>query len=219
MNTQEKKDILGLSFTELEDWVVTAGEPKYRASQIFEWIYKKKAFSFSEMKNIPSGLANTLKNHFSLDIPAVEKKIISEKDGTIKYVFTLRDGETIETAVIPSRPLRPLRDNKYTICLSTQAGCRWGCVFCESGRNGFKRNLSAGEILSHILAARKDGYMITNVVFMGIGEPLDNFDHTVKAIRMINDNRAMNIGARRITVSTAGIPEKIEKLASLGLQI
>jgi len=207
-----KSDIHNFSFDELEKWIIDHGYPKYRGQQIFSWIYKKYVVLFSEMKNIPPEMQKILENNFELKLPHVKKKQVSELDNTVKYLFQLSDNEFVESAVIPA-------GERLTMCLSTQVGCRFRCKFCASGILGLKRNMQVGEIVSQLLIAEKEGYKITNIVFMGTGEPLDNFENLSKTINIINDKNGINIGARKITVSTSGITEGIEKLSELGMQI
>jgi 23S rRNA (adenine2503-C2)-methyltransferase len=207
-----KKDLRDILFQELEEWIVGHGYPKYRAGQIFDWLYKKNISSIYEAKNLPLNLQNDLNSSFVIFIPRVEEKQISKVDGTVKYLLKLSDGEMIESAIIPA-------ENRLTMCISTQVGCRFRCKFCASGLSGLKRNMTAAEIVSQIIIAQKDGYKLTNIVFMGTGEPLDNYDNLCKAIKIINDKHGLNIGARKITVSTSGIPEGIKNLSKVGIQI
>jgi 23S rRNA (adenine2503-C2)-methyltransferase len=206
------KDIRNLSYEELGEWLVSIKQPKYRSQQIFAWLYQKRILDFRGMKNLPNSLINSMQDSFQLNQLEVKQKQISKIDGTVKYLFELNDGEYIETVVIPA-------GDRTTICMSTQVGCRFKCKFCASGLFGFRRNLSLAEILSQLIIVLNDKYNITNIVFMGTGEPLDNLENVKKAIKVINDKHGFNIGARRITVSTSGIPEKIKELSDLGLQI
>lgn len=207
-----KTDIRNLSFAKLEDWLASVNEPKYRAQQIFTWLYQKRVCSFKDMKNLPVSLIKKLEDSFLIQQPNIKEKLLSKIDGTVKYLLELSDGELIETVVIPA-------GERVTICLSTQVGCRYKCKFCASGMHGFKRNLKQAEILSQIIIAQNDGYKITNIVFMGIGEPLDNYENVINSIKIINDKKAFIFGARRITISTSGIIDKIKELAGLGMQI
>ncbi len=188
-------------------------QPRFRAQQIFFWIYKKKIRDFEEMNNLPLSLKERLKDNFSLfDLRLV--KILKSQDGTQKFLFKLGDGNLIEAAVIPA-------ERRITGCISTQVGCKFTCRFCASGLLGFKRNLSCGEMLDEALYLKNNApdNKITHLVFMGIGEPLDNYDHVLKAIRIINSRYSFNIGARRITISTCGIVSGIKRLSAEGLQI
>jgi 23S rRNA (adenine2503-C2)-methyltransferase len=166
------------------------------------------------MSDIPSSLRNKLKENFSLEELKIMRTAISKIDGTTKYLFQLPDKQTIETVLIP-------HPNRNTICVSTQVGCKFACKFCASGQIGFKRNLLTGEIIDQILCVKNSQHLkrINNLVFMGIGEPLDNYDNVIKAIRTINSPSGLNIGARKITISTSGIIPSIKKLADENIQI
>jgi 23S rRNA (adenine2503-C2)-methyltransferase len=207
------QSILGLNLEELgkvlEDW----GQPRFRAGQIFSWIYKKRVADFDAMSDLPQELRRLLKDNFRLFV-LKPVKALKSRDGTEKFVFGLDDGNFIETVSIPAQ-------KRVTVCLSTQVGCKFGCFFCASGVMGFKRNLTSAEIIGQVVYLNNDSAdkKITHLVFMGIGEPLDNYDNVMKAIRIINSPQGLNIGARRITVSTCGIIPAIKKLAGEGLQI
>ncbi len=209
-------DIKDLSFDELSRYLTSIGEKVFRATQIFEWIYQKGAKSFDAMSNLSASLRSRLKIDFNWG----EEKIAQEeraRDGTTKFLFELKDREKIETVLIPIK-------ERATICISTQAGCKFGCRFCASGIGGWSRNLSSGEILTQILHVEEFCQKtfkrpLTNIVFMGVGEPLDNYENLLKAIRVINSAKGLNMGARRITISTCGVVPKIKKLAREGLQI
>lgn len=208
-------DIRNLSFDELSRYLESKGEKLFRARQIWEWIYQKNAWSFAEMKNLPQILRDQLNRDFILKPHTIDKKEISE-DGTTKFLFDLVDHQKIETVLIPT-------DNRTTVCVSTQAGCKFGCRFCASGIGGWIRNLSCAEIVTQIQhvkeEAQKHEKPLSHIVFMGIGEPFDNFENLMNSIRVINDDKGFNIGARRITVSTCGVIPKIKRLAEEGLQI
>ena len=210
-----KKDIRELSFEELIQYLETIGEKPFRASQIFKWIYKEVVWSFDEMKNLSKELRDKLSKDLVLKPPQIIKKEIS-KDGTTKFLFELDDKERIETVLIPS-------PKRTTLCLSTQAGCKFGCKFCASGIGGLKRSLTTSEIITQTLHAKKESEKhanpLSNIVYMGIGEPLDNFSNVMKSICIINDNKGLNIGARKITVSTCGVIPKIMELSKVGIQI
>ncbi|MDY0232031.1 MAG: 23S rRNA (adenine(2503)-C(2))-methyltransferase RlmN, partial [Candidatus Saccharicenans sp.] len=207
-----KIHLTSLSLSELEDWMRALGEEGYRARQIFQGIYKQGQSDCSQFTNLPLRLREKLNHRFVIKLLERQEEYLSA-DGTIKYVFKLSDGNYIETVVIPSGV-------RQTVCLSTQVGCKFRCAFCASGLKGFKRNLSAGEIVSQVLILKHQlNHQINNLVFMGMGEPLDNLHEVIKAIRILNDKQGMDIGARRITVSTAGIVPGIKKLKDLNLQI
>jgi 23S rRNA (adenine2503-C2)-methyltransferase len=205
--------ILGLNYGELEHLLASWQERIFHARQIFSWIYKKGITDFSLMSDIASTLRSKLKKEFSiLELRLI--KVSESRDKTKKFLFTLRDGEPIEAVIIPA-------ENRITACISSQVGCKYGCSFCASGVSGFKRNLDTAEIMQEVLFL--NNYLrpkkLTHIVFMGTGEPLDNYDSVLKAIRIINSPQGLNIGARRITISTSGIIPGIERLSREGLQI
>ncbi len=207
-----KKDIYDLTLEELQAELEGWGEPPYRARQIFEWVYKKGAGSFGAMTDLPNSLRNELEARFGLPSPELAGTLRSA-DGTEKFLFKLADGALIETVLIPSGARR-------TVCLSSQVGCKFGCVFCASGQRGFVRNLSPSEILGQVLFLRdRLDIRLTNLVLMGMGEPLDNLENVVRAIRVMNAPEGLGIGARRITVSTVGIVPAIREMGGLGLQV
>ena len=206
-----KDNIKNYNLEELQKIIENLGEKKYRAEQIFSWIYKENVTSFDVMVNLPLSLRNTLKEKFDLHIFNIITKQES-KDGTKKYLFDILDGNAIETVLMEYK-------HGYTICVSSQVGCKMGCKFCASTGVKFARSLEAGEILEQLQAVERDtGIKISNVVFMGIGEPLDNFDNVLKAVELINSPKGMNIGARHISISTSGLVPKIYELADKNLQ-
>lgn len=207
------QDIKELNLPELERAFKDWGEAPFRARQVFSWIYKKGVKSFGQMSNLPLDLRNKLKNKFYIYGFKATKKLCS-LDQTEKFLFGLRGGNFIEGVVIPAK-------DRITGCISTQAGCKFACRFCSSGLSGFKRNLTTGEILEEVLCLKNYSLhkKLTHLVFMGTGEPLDNYDNVLKAIRIINADYSFNIGARRITISTCGIIPAIKRLADEGIQI
>lgn len=208
-----KKNIKDLNLEDLKEELKIINEKPFRAEQIFKWIYQDKVNSFDEMTNLSLELRNILKENFELNKFNIEKKLESI-DGTKKYLFNVGDdeGNLIETVLMSYH-------HGYTVCVSSQIGCKMGCKFCASTGIAFSRNLSSGEIIEQILAIEKDlNLNISNIVFMGIGEPLDNFDNVMKAIEIINNPKGMNIGARHISLSTSGIVPKIYELADKKLQ-
>ena len=206
------EDIKNFTLEEMKKVVVEIGEPSYRAGQIFFWLYKRGVCDFQEMSNLPQVFRSRLEQDYYISALSLAGKL-SSTDGTEKFLFNLGDGNFVETVLICSQ-------NRKTICLSTQVGCKFGCVFCASGRGGFIRDLSPSEIINQILFLKhKLKYEITNYVFMGMGEPLDNCDNVLKAIMVMNSKSGMDIGARRITVSTCGVIPGIRRLIDLGLQI
>ncbi len=208
----QQENIKNLTLEELGDALRNMGEQKYRGKQIFEWIYKKGPEDFSNMTNLPKPLIEGLSGRFHLNsFQGVEK--YQSVDGTIKLVFKLNDGQYIESVIISS-------GKRYTICISTQVGCRFGCSFCASGIGGFKRDLTPAEMLDQIVYAKfRLNQNLTNYVFMGMGEPLDNYKNLIKTINIMNDKDGLEIGARRITVSTCGIIPAIKKLQAIDMQI
>ena len=206
-----KENIKNYNLEDLQEVVENLGEKKYRAEQIFNWIYKENVTSFDEMVNLPLSLREKLKENFDLHIFKIIAKQES-KDGTKKYLFDVLDGNAIESVLMEYK-------HGYTICVSSQIGCKMGCKFCASTGVKFARSLEAGEIVEQLQAVERDtGIKISNVVFMGIGEPLDNFENVLKAISLINNQKGINIGARHISISTSGIVPKIYELADKELQ-
>ena len=205
------KNIKDYTLEELKNELLNLGEKPYRAEQIFKWIYEENVQSFDEMTNLSLELREKLKQEFSLCIYRIIKKQESI-DGTKKYLFDVLDGNAIETVLMQYH-------HGYSICVSSQIGCKMGCKFCASTGINFIRNLSSGEIVEQILAVERDAQVkVSNVVFMGIGEPLDNYDNVIKAIHAINNPKGLNIGARHISVSTSGLVPKIYQLAEENIQ-
>ncbi len=207
----EKVRLKDLTFDELSEYFLSTGLKKYRARQVFEWLYKGVE-SFEEMTNLSKELRQTLDETCHISTLKVLDKQVST-DGTVKYLFELEDGETVESVLMEYKHGHP-------ICISTQVGCNMGCKFCASTVGGKVRDLTAGEIADQVIFASKDsGFAITNIVLMGIGEPLDNYENVTKFIRNINHYAGMNIGARHISLSTCGRAEQIERLADEGLPV
>ena len=207
------QDIKELTISELEDILGDWKYPKFHARQIFFWIYQKSIKEFAQMSDLPLDLRRKLKENFSLFSFKLVTKLKSE-DKTEKFIFQLKDDNLIEAVTIPA-------GKRITGCISTQVGCKFSCSFCASGLLGFKRNLTSGEILEEILWLKNESShkKLTHLVFMGTGEPLDNYDNVIRAIRLINSSEAFNIGARRITISTCGIIPGIKWLSKESLQI
>jgi len=204
--------IHGLTLHELETLCSELGQPRYRADQAWDWLYGKLVADWDAMTNLPPALRGDLASRLSIH-SALAAETQGKPGRTRKILAALPDGERVEEVIIPARDRR-------TVCVSSQVGCRFGCTFCASGQAGFRRDLEPGEMVGQVvLAARLLGKRPTNVVFMGIGEPFDNYDAVLKAVRIINDGRGLAIGARRITISTCGIIPGIERLAGEGLQI
>lgn len=207
------KDLLNLTYKELNAVILEIGEKSYRTTQIFEWIYKKRVYDISLMTNISQKTRELLSKEFSIYIPQIAEKVESKDDSTIKYLLTLKDENIIECVLMKY-------SYGYGLCVSSQVGCRMGCGFCASTGLGLVRNLWPGEFTGQILAVEKhEGIKVSNIVIMGIGEPLDNYENLMDFIDITNDENGMNIGIRNFTVSTCGIADKIYKLADRGSQI
>jgi len=210
----ERVDLRGLTLDEIGEALAKLGEPKYRADQVAAWIFPRGVRTFEEMTDLPLTLREKLARDFKLAGTEIVRREASAIDGTEKLLLQYADGSSVETVI--------LRDSDRTTgCVSTQIGCRFGCSFCATGAMGFVRNLSAGEIVEQMLALRRsvDPERVSNLVFMGMGEPLDNYDDTLKAIRIANATWGLGIGARRMTISTAGIVPGIRRLAEEDLQL
>ena len=205
------RNLFGLTRSDLEEYFLSIGEKKFRALQVYEWLYQKKVWDIDLFSNIKKEIREKLKNDFTLDFIKIEKK--QEEDLTKKYLFRLIDDEFIEAVVMR-------HDYGISICVSSEVGCNMGCRFCESGRLKKQRNLASYEMVEQILLIEKDlGMRISSVVIMGIGEPLDNYDNVMDFVRIINDAKGLQIGSRHITLSTCGIVPKIYELAKFPLQI
>ena len=206
--------ICDLTLDELTAHLKADGEPGYRAGQIFDWIYKKRSFAWEAMSSLPGALRAKLSLQFPFpDVRQIEMH--QSQDGTRKFLFELFDGQRVESVFIPA-------GKRATLCISSQAGCKFGCGFCASGLGGWKRDLTPGEILGQVLLAKKacaDAGEVTHIVFMGVGEPFDNYAHVLKAVRLLNAPEALHIAARRITISTCGVVPGIKRLAGEGLQV
>ena len=206
------KDILSMLPQEIEGELAALGEPKYRAKQIFDWL-SRGVRDFDEMTNLPKALKKKLKAEYTLYRPKVLSKQVSKLDGTIKYLWELYDGNAVETVVMSYK-------HGNTVCVSSQVGCRQGCAFCASTIGGLVRCLEPSEILDEVLFSQLDsGRPISNIVLMGIGEPLDNFDNVMRFLELVNHPDGMNIGMRHISLSTCGITERFDELAERNLQI
>lgn len=205
------KNIKDYDLEDLKQELISIGEKGFRAEQIFKWLYQEKVKGFDEMTNLSLELREKLKNNYTICNYNILKKLESS-DGTKKYLFDILDGNIIESV---------LMEYHYgkSVCVSSQVGCKMGCKFCASTGIPFVRNLTAGEIVEQILAIEQDtGEKISNIVFMGIGEPLDNYDNVIKAIRILNNPKGLGIGARHISVSTSGLVPRIYDLAKENIQ-
>ncbi|EOR26607.1 ribosomal RNA large subunit methyltransferase N [Niallia nealsonii AAU1] len=207
--------IYSMQLQELKDWLTEHNEKAFRADQIFEWLYKKRVTSFEDMSNLSKNLRLLLQEHFTI---TTLNTLIQQtsNDGTIKFLFELHDGYSIETVLMR-------HDYGNSVCVTTQVGCRIGCTFCASTLGGLKRNLEAGEIVAQVVKVQQAldemDERVSSVVIMGIGEPFDNFNNMLSFLKIINHEQALNIGARHITVSTSGIIPKIYEFADQNMQI
>ncbi len=213
-------DVKSLLLSELQEQLRNLGEPSYRAGQIVDWLYEKRVDTIDKMTNLPRPLRSRLAEKFSLGKIDIVR-VLGAHDTTRKFLFRLADGNLIESVLIPASPaLYGGRADRRTICVSTQVGCAYGCKFCASGLEGFSRNLSPNEIVDQLIAVeRATGEKIDNIVFMGMGEPLANLENVLRAIRIINAEWGLGIGARHITISTSGLAPQIRRLAEAPLQI
>ncbi|HRQ90380.1 MAG TPA: 23S rRNA (adenine(2503)-C(2))-methyltransferase RlmN [Bacteroidia bacterium] len=210
----------GLTLDDWTEWMEARGESRFRAKQVAEWIYQKRAKDWDEMSNLPQRLRDGLRSAFSLDrLPVV--RLTGSKDTTRKFLFRLHDRRLVETVKIPANVhFDGGQSDRVTLCVSSQVGCAYACKFCASGLAGFTRNLEVEEIVGQVFAAEEEsGEAVRNLVFMGMGEPLANLTRLTKAISILNAPWGLNIGARHMTVSTSGLAPQIERLAELPVQI
>lgn len=211
----EKIDIRSLNYQELAEEVNALGLPKFRTDQIYSWLFEKGVRDFSEMSNLSKDLRQALDERFVIRNCTIDTKLCSKLDETVKYLFELGKGEFVECVVMKYK-------YGYSICVSTQLGCKMGCKFCASAIGGFKRHLTASEILSEIYTAQSDlGIKISHIVLMGTGEPLDNYDNVMRFLELVTDEKGLNISMRHISLSTCGVVPRIYELAEkkLGLTL
>jgi 23S rRNA (adenine2503-C2)-methyltransferase len=209
--TIQKPSLLSLTVEELEEWMLAEGEAKYRAKQIFPQLHR--GITPDEMTNLGKKLQEKLRASFSWHLPVVEQKLVSTIDGTVKFLFGLYDGNCVESVVMKY-------EHGNTICISSQVGCRMGCKFCASTIGGRVRDLTPDELLGQVIAAQKEiGERISNIVMMGIGEPLDNYDNVLKFLHLVNCEAGLNIGYRHISLSTCGLVDRIKMLMEEDLPI
>jgi 23S rRNA (adenine2503-C2)-methyltransferase len=207
-------NLKGLTIEELQDFAISLGEQRYRGRQLFYWIYNRGASTFDEMTDLPKALRQRLQDVASLDRIASIAREISPIDGTTKYLFELKDGSKIESVLIPPSSTLDGEGKRLTLCISTQVGCPLDCKFCATGTMGFTRNLTAGEIVEQVLQARRESSRkITNLVYMGMGEPLMNYDAVMKAVDILSNEYSVGISAKRMTISTAGWVDGIRRMA------
>ena len=232
--TQQKTDLLALTLPQLREWLVARGEPAFRAKQIYSWLYQQLVTDFSAMTNLPQSLRTRLADEATIGPMIVRSEQHSKDDRTRKILLELADGKLIESVLMLYPPLGE-NSARATVCVSSQAGCAYGCTFCATGQMGFDRHLSAGEIVAQVLyfarelraapwtAAGLPGSTpidhITNIVLMGMGEPLHNYDNVLQALRILNSAEGFHLGARHMTVSTVGLVPAIRKLSQEPLQV
>lgn len=206
-------DIKSLTFDELNNEILSIGLPKFRTGQIYSWLHEKGVDSFDEMTNLSKDLREKLNQNYFIPSVEIEDKYVSKIDSTVKYLFRLYDGEYVEAVIMKYK-------YGYTICISSQVGCKMGCKFCASTLAGFKRNLLPAEMESQLHTAQKDlNIRISHIVLMGIGEPLDNYDNVIKFIKTVNNDKGLNISMRDITLSTCGVVPKMYDLANENIPI
>ena len=206
-------DIKSMTLSELKDEITAMGEKSFKAGQIYGWFHKHGAVSFDEMTNLSKDFRAQLQKKYDIYNCTIEKKLVSLYDDTVKYLFRLNDGELIESVVMKYK-------YGYTICVSSQVGCKMGCKFCASGIAGFVRNLTPSEILSQVYTAQRDlGIRISHIVMMGVGEPLDNFDNVMRFLSLVTDENGLNISMRNISLSTCGVVTGIYKLMDKKMQL
>jgi len=208
-------DLKSLTYPQLAGYMKQLGQPAYRAEQVFGWLHQKRVGSFDEMTNLSAALRQTLAQQCYLNALTVQRKLVSQKDGTIKYLFGLRDGECVESVLMDYH-------HGSSLCISTQVGCRQGCRFCASTLGGWVRSLTPAEMLDEVYTAGADsGQRIDSVVLMGIGEPLDNFENVLAFLEILSDPRGLNMSLRHVSLSTCGLVDKIYQLAEkkLGLTL
>ncbi|NLN17041.1 MAG: 23S rRNA (adenine(2503)-C(2))-methyltransferase RlmN [Firmicutes bacterium] len=208
----EKVQLIGADLAAMQELMSTLKEPPFRAKQVMQWIYQRGRFDFQQMGNLPKTLRDKLDGAASIVLPRITARRLSQ-DGTQKYLLELADGATIETVLIPE-------GSRRTLCVSSQVGCAMDCRFCATGAQGFERNLTVGEMVGQVLAVQKDSQeKITNIVLMGMGEPLANYEQVMGAVRLWNDPLGLGIAARRLTISTCGLVPGIRRLSREGLQV
>lgn len=210
---QNMIDMKSLSLDDITQFVISQKQPKFRAKQLYDWLHIKQVSSFQDMTNLPKAMIENLSKTCHITTHKIAEKLVSNLDGTVKYLFSLSDNEVVETVLMRY-------EHGNSVCVSTQVGCKMGCKFCASTKAGFVRNLTTAEILEQVYSVGRDiGERVSNIVLMGIGEPLDNFDNVVKFLNMISDENGLNISLRHVSLSTCGLIDKIYELAKLKLQL
>lgn len=206
-------DLKSMKPGEMEEYFRSLNLPKFRSKQVFSWLHQKRVNSFEEMTNLPAALRQQLSEQCSIPKLEIERKLVSQLDGTIKYLYRLPDGNHIESVLMRY-------EHGNSLCISSQVGCKMGCAFCASTKAGFVRNLTASEILEQVyMAGRDTGEKISNIVMMGIGEPLDNYENVLRFLELVSDPEGLNLSHRHISLSTCGVVDKIYDLADRNLQI
>nr|WP_283242748.1 23S rRNA (adenine(2503)-C(2))-methyltransferase RlmN [Fumia xinanensis] len=206
-------DLKSMTIEELSRFLAEMGEPKFRAKQVFSWLHQKRVLSFDEMSNLPAALREKLKESSIITSFSIVRKLSSQLDGTIKYLFELPDGEYVETVLMRY-------EHGNSLCISSQVGCRMGCEFCASTKAGFIRHLTPSEMLEQVYAVSRDtGEKVSNIVLMGIGEPLDNFDNVLRFLELVSHSEGLNLSHRHISLSTCGVVDRIYELADKNLQL
>jgi len=233
-NNINKTDLLSLTLPEMQEWLVERGEPPFRAKQLYSWLYRHLVTGFSAMTNLPQALRDQLAQEASIGPMVVQSELHSKDDRTRKILLELSDGKLIESVLMLYPPMGE-SSARATVCVSSQAGCAFGCTFCATGQMGFDRHLSTGEIVAQVLFFARELRTapwaaeglpgsapidhITNIVLMGMGEPLHNYDNVLRALRILNSPDGFNLGARHMTVSTVGLVPAIRKLSQEPLQV
>lgn len=208
-----KIDIRSLTIEELETEFGNRSLPRFRSKQVFDWLHNKGAMSFGEMTNLSKELRTQLENEFEIKTCIIKRKLVSSVDETVKYLLEFSDSSTVECVLMKYK-------YGYSLCISTQVGCKMGCSFCASAIGGFKRNLTPSEMLCEVLTVQRDmNVKVSHIVLMGTGEPLDNYENVVRFLYLITDEKGQNLSMRHISLSTCGIVEKIYELAELNLQL
>lgn len=206
------RDIKSLTLLELQEQFRKESLPAFRAKQVYQWLYRD-AVSFEEMSDLPKNLRVSLAEKYYISVANIEKKLVSDYDNTVKYLFSFPDGQCVESVVMHYH-------HGVSICISTQVGCKMGCMFCATGKSGFARNLTASEMIAQIQKAQQDlGVRISNVVLMGMGEPLDNYENVLRFLELVSSETGLHIGMRHISLSTCGVVSRIYDLAKHKFQL
>ncbi|MSP64115.1 MAG: 23S rRNA (adenine(2503)-C(2))-methyltransferase RlmN [Ignavibacteria bacterium] len=213
MSSKEKVDLKGLTINKLKQYMKSIDQPQFRAEQVFNWVHKHRVNSFSEMKNIPNDLQAIFTKSAKIGNIEISKHTNQSNDGTIKFLFSLSDSTSVESVLIPPRPEAVDVNTRLTACISTQVGCPLDCKFCATGTINFNRNLTTSEIVDQVIQLQKISKKpITNIVYMGMGEPLLNYDNVMSSIELLTEQKGMGFGSSRITISTAGFADRIRQM-------